>query len=148
MKSLKLLSLAFFAVIAFSISSCGPDEYVVPFTISNINNDVNGSMNDSEIIGTFSITNNTDAELTLRWKRQNEDFPAGWESAICDHFLCYDRTLSERDLVLDANVTEEIKFNFYPEGVAGSGTADLVVYDPVNEVESTYTVTFSALARQ
>lgn len=148
MKSLKLLSLALFAVVAFTISSCSTDDYVVPFTISAIDNDVVGSMNDSEIVGKFNITNNTGEQLTLRWVRQNESFPAGWESAICDHILCYDRALSERDLVLDANATEEIKFNFYPEGVSGSGTADLVIFDPANQELSTETVSFSALARQ
>lgn len=150
MKSLKLLSLALFAVVAFTISSCTEDEptYVVPFTISNINADAVGSMNDVEIVGTFDITNNTGEELTLNWIRGNVDFPAGWESAICDHILCYDRALSENELVLDANATVEIKFNFYPEGVSGSGTADLEVYDSVNRTESTQTVSFSALARQ
>lgn len=147
MKSLKLLSLALFAVVAFTISSCSPDDYVVPFTISAIDNDVTGNMGDTEIVGKFNITNNTGEQLTLRWVRQNVDFPAGWESAICDHILCYDRALSEKDLVLDANATEEIKFNFYPEGVSGSGTAELVIYDSVNQELSTETISFSATAR-
>lgn len=148
MKSLKLLSLALIAVVAFTISSCSTDDYTVPFTISDISADAVGSMNDSEIVATFNITNNTDEELTLRWVRENVSFPSGWESAVCDHILCYDRALSENDLVLDANATEEIKFNFYPEGVNGSGTADLVIYDPANQAESTETISVSALARQ
>lgn len=151
MKNLKLLSLAFFAIVAFTISSCNDDPgetYVVPFTISAVDADVVGSMNDGEIVGKFNITNNTGEQLTLHWVRQNVSFPTGWESAICDHILCYDRALGERDLVLDANATEEIKFNFYPEGIAGTGTADLVVYDSVNQTESTQTISFSGLARQ
>ncbi|MFK7947325.1 MAG: hypothetical protein AB8G11_07045 [Saprospiraceae bacterium] len=151
MKNLKLLSLTVLAIVAFMISSCDPDEpeevYVVPFTISDIVTDASGSANDNEIVTTFKVTNNTGEALTLRWVRDNVSFPTGWESAICDHLLCYDRELSENNLELDANATVEIKFNFYPESVDGTGTVDLEVYDPVNRTESTETISFSATAR-
>ena len=151
MKNLKLLSLAFFAIVAFTISSCNDDPgetYVVPFTITELDYDGEGSASDGEILATFEITNNTAEQLTLHWVRQNLDLPTGWETAICDHILCYDRALSEKDLVLDANKTEEIKFTFYPEGVAGTGTAELEIYDTVNRTESSQILSLSALARQ
>lgn len=150
MKNFKLLSLAFIAIVALTVSSCNEDPgevYSTPFTITEINYSVEGNASTTDLLSKFTVANTTAEAITLRWVRQNVSVPTEWGTAICDHNLCWDRTVSEQDLEIPANDEVEIKFTFYPENTSGSGTAELVLYDKANQSESTQTLTLSATAR-
>ena len=148
MKSFKLLSIL--AIIVLSISSCStdPDEPTGPsFTVTEINYAGSGAATDSDILAKVYVENTSDADITLHWVRENVSVPSGWETAICDHNLCYPKTTGENDLELTANQKIQVKFTFYPNGADGTGTGDLVLYDKANQAGSTQTLNFSATAR-
>ena len=148
MKSFKLLSIL--AIIVLSISSCStdPDEPTGPsFTVTEINYAGSGAATDSDILAKVYVENTSDADITLHWVRENVSVPSGWETAICDHNLCYPKTTGEEDLVLTAGQKIELKFTFYPNSVDGTGTADLVIYDTADQTGTTATYSFSATAR-
>ncbi len=147
MKSLKLLSLALFAVITFSISSCTPDDTEPKFTVTEINFSVSGNVTDSELNAKVHVTNTSDETITLHWIRQNVITPTGWKTTVCDHNQCYPETTNEQDLVLTAGEEIELKFAFYPEGIEGTGTADLVIYDKADRTNTEGTFNFSGTAR-
>ena len=62
MKSFKLLSFAVFAILAFTITSCNPDETPEPtdpnFTVTEINFAGSGFAVDSEILAKVYVENN------------------------------------------------------------------------------------------
>lgn len=149
MKSFKLLSVAFFAIIALSITSCDTDSNASEpsFTVTEINYSATGNASDSDILAKVYVENTSEADITLHWVRQNVSVPAGWETAICDHNLCYPTATNEKDLVLTAGQKIELKFTFYPNDTEGTGTSDLVIYDTADQDATTATYSFSATAR-
>lgn len=149
MKNFKLLSLAAFAIIALTIASCGTDDTPAEpnFSVTEINYTASGNASEPELIGKVSITNTSSEAITLHWVRQNVVTPAGWATAVCDHIQCYPVEVDEKDLPLDAGATIELKMNFYPDGIDGTGTCDLVIYDTADRANTEVTHSFSATAR-
>jgi hypothetical protein len=151
MKNLKLLSLALLAVVALTIASCSPDEPDEPtapkFTVTEINYTATANASEPELITKISIKNTSSEAITLHWVRQNVVIPTGWATAVCDHIQCYPVEVDEKDLPLDAGATIELKMNFYPDGIDGTGTCDLVIYDKADQTNTTGTYSFSATAR-
>jgi hypothetical protein len=149
MKNFKLLSLAVFAIIALTIASCSTDpEPTGPnFSVTEINYTVTANASEPELIGKVSITNTSSEAITLHWVRQNVVTPSGWATAVCDHIQCYPLEVDEKDLPIDAGATIELKMNFYPDGIDGTGSCDLVIYDIADQENTKATYSFTATAR-
>jgi|GEM_PF-6812176 hypothetical protein len=155
MKNFKLLSLALFAVIALTIASCGTDDTPLTpptpagpnFSVVEINYTAAGNATEAELVGKVSVTNTSAEDITLHWVRQNVVTPTGWTTAVCDHLQCYTPILEANDLLIEANTTIELKMNFYPDGIAGTGSSDLLIYDTADQANTEATYSFSAVAR-
>jgi hypothetical protein len=148
MKNFKLLSLALLAVVALTVASCGPDEPAEPnFTVTEINYTVSGNVSESELNAIVYVENTSSETITLYWNRQNIVVPSGWETAVCDHNLCYPSNVIEHDLVLTAGQKIELKMVFYPNNVDGTGSCDLKIYDTADQTNTEAVYSFTATAR-
>jgi hypothetical protein len=151
MKNFKLLSLALLAVIALTIASCGTDDTPPTpagpnFSVVEVNYTVTGNA-EAELVTKVSVTNTSAEDITLHWVRQNVVTPTGWITAVCDHLECYAPMLEANDLLIEANTTIELKMNFYPDGISGTGSSDLLIYDTADQANTEATYSFSAVAR-
>lgn len=150
---MKSINLFFFAIISLLIiTACdevGPVVNIPPpvsFSVDAINVAPTGSATDSEIVGKISVKNETSEPLNLMWQKEDIGLPSGWQTAICDHMLCYGTHIVERPLMLEANQEIEIKFNFYPNRRRGQGSSRLSIYVAEDQENTIQTTTFSAEA--
>lgn len=124
-----LLTLITFAV--FSAATFAQD-----FTISPSPVNVEGDVNTALIEAPSKVTNNTGDVLNLRWERVVEDIPAEWQTLICDNILCWGPTKSVSDFTLQPNAEGDMKPNFSPNGVEGMGTVHMLIYDPLDSLNT------------
>lgn len=151
MKNLRLLAALVILAVSMTVYSCGDDtddgtsEPAGPsFSVTEVDMEPVGSINDVEINGKIKVKNTSDAQINLYWIRNNITVPTGWETALCDHELCYPTSVVERDLILDVDQEVELKLVFRPDGNRGPGSADIVLYDKADRAGSEKTYSFTA----
>lgn len=148
MKNFRLLTAILVLAVSMTVYSCNDDEPIGPsFSVTEIEMSPTGRAIDVDINGKIKVKNTSDAQINLYWVRNNIVVPNGWETALCDHELCYPVAVVERDLILEAGQEVELKLVFRPDGNVGTGSADLVLYDKADQAGTTKTYTFSAMAQ-
>jgi hypothetical protein len=90
-----------------------------------------------EIVGYSTITNTSNAPVTLRWQRLTPpNMPMGWESLICDNTSCYppfvsSNIMTEFDLnapvILAPGATSNLDVHLRPNQLPGSTTIRVLV---------------------
>ncbi len=124
-----LLTLITFAVFSAPI-------FAQIFTISPSPVQVTGDVSTFRTEAPSTVTNNTDEVLNLRWERIEEDVPAEWNTAICDNILCWAPTKSVSDYTIQPNEEARMKPEFRSNGVAGVGTIRMLIYDPLDSLNT------------
>lgn len=151
MKNFKLLTAVLVLAVSMTIYSCDPDTTDdtptgPSFTVTEVDMTPTGNSSDVELNGKMKVKNTSEEQVNLYWVRNNITVPATWETALCDHELCYPVATVERDLILEAGQEVELKLVFRPAGERGTGSADLVLYDKADQAGTTVTHTFTATA--
>ncbi len=107
---------------------------VVTISPSTVTVDDVIDLNDAffEIVGYSTITNVSNAPVTLRWQRVTpSNMPLGWESLVCDNTSCYppfvsSNIMTEFDLnapvVLAPGATSNLDVHLRPNQLPGSAT--------------------------
>ncbi len=151
MKNFRLLAALLVLAVSMTIYSCDPDTTDdtpagPSFSVTEVEMAPSGMSTDIELNGKVNVKNTSEEQINLYWLRNNISVPNGWETALCDHELCYPVATVERDLILEAGQEVELKLVFRPGGNRGSGSADLVLYDKADQAGTTVTHTFNATA--
>lgn len=73
-----------------------------------------------DVVAHAEITNLTNEDLSLRWKRTEMVMPEGWTSGICDINYCYGIEEGRQDFILPAGSTGRLDVHIYPGGTPGS----------------------------
>jgi hypothetical protein len=149
MKNFKILTIALLSVM-LTIGACAPDDTednTPKFEVTEVTMTPSANATEVEINGKIKVKNISSATVNLYWARKNVNIPSAWETAVCDHELCYPNTVGERDLILEAGQEVELKAVFRPNGLAGTGSVDLSVYEKGKQSTTEKTFTFTATAR-
>ncbi len=105
------------------------------FTVNMQNPVQTGLSSDAFIKATSTVTNNTGADLTLRWRKSVENLPSGWTASVCDKNTCWLPTEQFKDFTLSAGETADMSVQFEANGVDGIGDVTLRIFDPANPTE-------------
>lgn len=149
MKNFKILTIALLSVI-LTIGACAPDDTednTPKFEVTEVDMTPSANATSVEINGKIKVKNISSATLNLYWARKNVTIPSAWETAVCDHERCYSDNISERDLILEAGQEIELKAVFRPNGLTGTGSVDLSIYEKADQSNTEKTFTFTATAR-
>jgi len=82
-----------------------------------------------EGVGYANLTNNTNADRTIRWTRNVIEMTDTWTSAICDKIQCYSSTVSTEEFLLESDSTGRMDVHAYPNMTEGSAIIELVAQD-------------------
>lgn len=124
---MKTILLSIFSIVLFSFGAIAQnteDFYITPKPVN-----VTGDASASSIEAPSKVVNKTDDVLNLRWERFVIDMPSGWDVAICDNQLCYPPTTITNDYTLQPREEADMKPTFYTNGIEGSATIRVFVYD-------------------
>ncbi len=124
-KLFSLLSITVFAVTLYAQPIiCTPNDSAV------VNGNVVDEFDPFDVH--IHIVNNTGAATTFMWGMTSHIAPSpAWEFKLCDNNNCYDLLLSTsyyESLQVAAGDTMDMKFQFSPHLVPGTGVANVVIY--------------------
>ncbi len=92
-----------------------------------------GSSEDGETIEAKNyIKNNTSKTVNLVWEK-DLNIPEGWQVFICDNAGCYPHETFSSNFSIAAGDSSEIKVQFKPKGIVGSGSASVTFTDPEDD---------------
>ncbi len=77
------------------------------------------------------VINNYGQAATFSWLLKNYVAPASWELKLCDNNNCYDLLFGSEthvSLTVNAGDTMDMKFQYSPHCLNGSGTANITIY--------------------
>lgn len=124
----KLFTLLAFSVFALSVHAqpiiCTPNDSTI------VSGNVADEFDPYDVH--IHVVNNTGAATTFTWGLTSYTSPAQvWEFKLCDNNNCYDLLLSSsyyESLEVPAGDTMDMKFQFSPHCVAGTGIAKVLIY--------------------
>jgi hypothetical protein len=102
------------------------------------------------------LSNSASSDLDIAWERVEVDIPAGWSTSVCDPNQCYapfsDEPLGPSSELLTFSIPAsgtidgaQFYCQFIPNGIPGSGTVRLDVYD-ANDLSNVTQCTFTVNA--
>ena len=118
-----------------------PTPTAANFSLTTLSPSESGRNLDEINVKTY-LTADTDANLV--WRRSTENLPTGWTALVCTAGNCFDINTLTMPLNTTANNQEEIKVTFMTSMNLGTGTFDLLVFDPIDSAGTVQTVTFEA----
>lgn len=77
------------------------------------------------------VLNTGNNNVTYTWELKNYQAPSGWGVAICDNNNCYDLLINAgpyESLVVTPGDSMDMKMQFAPYCIGGSGWSDVVIY--------------------
>ncbi|MBK8658074.1 MAG: T9SS type A sorting domain-containing protein [Bacteroidetes bacterium] len=77
------------------------------------------------------VINTGNNNVTYTWELKNYQAPNGWGVAICDNNNCYDLLINAgpyESLAVSPGDTMDMKMQFAPYCIGGSGWSDVVIY--------------------
>ncbi len=82
-----------------------------------------GYADETEIVLTGFVHNNSNDTVSIRWQR-NENIPTGWLTAICDNIQCWAEVVSysPQAVVIPPQGKSVMDVHFFPGGKAGNGS--------------------------
>jgi len=97
----------------------------------------------------FIVQNYSGQYLSMAWERCSETLPVGWEASICDGVACrppeIDFALYELDTAWNSALNI-MHMYFYPNGISGTGTTMLKVFQWDTTASDTLYLTFHGIA--
>lgn len=115
------------------------------FTLDNPN--VTGHPDSFEVVGHAKVKNISSNNVSIRWVKEEINFPAGWSVAICDNNACYPTRIFTNynpdgnpkiPVVLAPGQETIIDPHLYPAQTSGAGQVKVcisLVSDPANPIE-------------
>ena len=89
---------------------------------------------------------NTDTKsIQVKWRRVPLSAPSAWQLATCDNYACY--TSAAQTMTVNAQDSFDFKMVFRSKGVAGTGSAQVLFFDPTDSARTVKKVYFEADAR-
>jgi hypothetical protein len=77
--------------------------------------------------------NNTDADITIKYKKVSVDFPESWSVSFCDNSDCYPSFVDEAQFrPISAGDTVDLKLDVYPDGTADTAYVSYAIWDEAN----------------
>jgi hypothetical protein len=101
---------------------------------------------DSEINPKVRLTNTSGRQVELKWRRMNVNVPSTWEVATCDDVACHAPLVDNRVMTLADTASFEMKITFRHNGELGTGTAQIVVFDPQDSSATARVISYTATA--
>jgi len=142
------------AAIAFSLSfiACesitdpNPEPDAITFELSSLGPTIIGSKNDLSIPVISNFSNTTGSNINLKWQRINDNLPTDWTVAVEDNVQLWTPTTTEKSLSVLSDVDFDFKVHFFPNGSAGTGNCQLLIFDPLDSLRTVQIINFSAEA--
>lgn len=78
------------------------------------------------------LLNESDRTMNVRWVREVNDLPAGWESAVCDTNQCYLPRVDSAEFRIVANGNYPIIPHLYPDGTSGEAQMTIRVFEVID----------------
>ena len=134
-----------------AISACTkepvePEPDPISFTLSTLSASETGNGKTADEINPKSVLTNTSGRaIQLKWVRYDVNVPEEWEVAVCDDEACHIPTVGSRVMDLSDGEVVEMKITFRPNGMEGTGTAKLVMFDPADSAATAQVVNFTAI---
>ena len=130
-----LLLLSFF--LSFTLSA------QVSLAVTVPDGSVTALSTEDDVTAKGTIKNIGDTTVTVKWKRNVIALTDGWETAVCDKFLCYLPNIEETPdadfyLVLEPGGESNFDVHVYPFGMEGAAIVEVTATD-VNNPENTIT---------
>lgn len=101
---------------------------------------------DEEIAPQIWLENHSNRPLRLAWRLEHSDLPTSWERTFCD-VDCHTAVEKAGYFTLPANGSS-LRLNFRPNGQAGFGRVEVVIYEPDNWAATTQRLVFNAAAQR
>lgn len=77
--------------------------------------------------------NNTDADITIKYKKISVDFPESWTVSFCDNSDCYPGFVDAAQFrPISAGDTVDLKLDVYPDGTADTAYVSYAIWDDAN----------------
>lgn len=120
----------FFALVALCQSSHSQNIIPDPNDSAVVSGNVSDEFDPFDVH--IHVINNTGAATTFTWGMTSHVSPNPvWEFKLCDNNNCYDLLLStsyHESLNVNAGDTMDMKFQFSPHCISGTGIANVVIY--------------------
>jgi len=142
MKKIYLLQLIVLLAVSNGYSNCNN---AVSFEIDSLQVTACAPHTNFDIVAEINIQNTSGSAKDYRWEKLVEDFDNSWEVAICDKNNCYLTSVNTKNFNLSAGEKGILNAHFYPNGVAGTGSLTLRVYNE-NDTTDCLTLIYNAIA--
>lgn len=142
-------------VLAVGIAACKKDDDTTPETepikFELAADSVNGrtvialpdTTEEADVLVRFK---NTDTKsIQVKWRREPLSVPSAWQLATCDNSICTDAKYAT--MTVNAQDSFDFKMVFRSKGVAGTGSAQVLFFDPTDSARTVKKVYFEAEAR-
>ncbi len=116
------------------------------FTVTPSPATASGLSTDLYIKAVASIRNNSTSTLNMNWERINVNVPSAWENSVCDPIKCHIPTLSGTGFELDPGVTGTMSVWFIPNGQAGTGEVQILIWSDTDSLNNHLINTYSVVA--
>lgn len=133
-------NLLLFALLISTAPFLAAQKVALTFTPAVVNVDDVINMNDPgfEMVGYATVTNTSDAPISVRWNRVAPQLPMGWEVLVCDNESCYPPFVY-------SNVIPEFDLNM-PVVLQPGGTTNMDVHVKPNQLPGSTVVTIQLTA--
>ncbi len=136
-----------FALLAgsFVFASCERDpieEPAIEFSLASTAVSNSARAISAEIDAKVKFKNLESTPITVKWQRYDVNIPTDWQVAVCDNEQCRVPAVTEYTMTIPANDSFELKLVAYPNGVIGTGTARIRLYDPADSARTVRSVLF------
>lgn len=107
---------------------------------------INGSSQaENTITGKSFLKCNSESAINLRWKKVEENYPAGWNVYYCDNVACYYVFPDSSDLapvsIKDEANANRMKLYVESNQIKGKGKVKIAVYE-INNSKNSDTITY------
>ena len=141
-----------FAAACLSIFStaCEPDDPVLPdavrFSLAATAVSNTGRASGTEVDAKVKFYNLESKTISIKWQRYDVMVPTDWQVATCDNEQCRVPAVTEFTMTIPANDSFDMKLVVYPNGVVGTGTAKIRLYDPTDSARTVQSILYTVEA--
>jgi hypothetical protein len=109
------------------------------FTVEVNDTTLYGHPDDDDFYGDIDLNNLQSLPVQMAWEVVDDQLPVTWEVSFCDPSNCYPIGITSHDFTLPVGGSNNIfNVHFYPNGMAGSGTVQVRVYNRITPTEEQF----------
>jgi len=136
----------------FTACEKDPEPEVTPnpatFTLDALNpTEQSSSLTTDEVNVKSNLTVTSEGTASLKWVRAGATLPTGWIANICDNVTCHDEATMNYTISVEPNTPTELKIAFMTGGATGTGVLELLVFDPIDSVNTVQMITYTGTLR-